>query len=108
VQIAPSTRKPPNREIEVVDIACQTGSIDGTSGSAADDPERIGSAPRKHPRDGAQYANLIRRSRATSTHDQRDILALYVNRVRHDMSDEVTSQIAYAKKALSCSLPSHA
>jgi hypothetical protein len=108
VQIVPGTRKPLNREIEVVDIARQTGSIDCTSGSAADDPERIGSAPRKHPRDGAQYANLIRRSRATSTHDQRDTLVLYVNRVRHDMSNEVTSQTADAKKALSCSSPSHA
>jgi hypothetical protein len=53
VQIAPSTRKPPNREIEVVDIARQTGGIDGTSGSTADDPERIGSASWKNPRDGA-------------------------------------------------------
>jgi hypothetical protein len=53
VQIAPSTRQPANREIEVVDIARQTGGIDGTSGSTADDPERIGSASWQNPRDGA-------------------------------------------------------
>ena len=108
VQISPRTRKLPHREIEVVNVARQARGIDGTSGSTADDPERIGSAPRKHLRDGTQYANLIRRSRATSTHDQRDTLVLNVHCVRHDMSDEVTSQVAYAKEALSCSSPTHA
>jgi hypothetical protein len=53
VQITPSTRKPPNREIEVVDIARQTGGIDGTGRGTADDPERIGSSSWKNPRDGA-------------------------------------------------------
>jgi hypothetical protein len=98
VQIAPSTRKLPHREIEVVNIARQTGGIDGTSGSTADDPERVGSASWKNPRDGAQYANLVRRSRATSTHDQRDTRVLNVNCVRHDISDEVTSRVATPKR----------
>jgi hypothetical protein len=53
VQVAPSTRQPPNREIEVVNIARQTGRIDRASGSSADDSERIESASRKNPRDGA-------------------------------------------------------
>jgi hypothetical protein len=105
VQIAPGLPKLPHREIEVVNIARQTGGVDGTGGSTADDPERVGSASWKNPRDGAQYANLIRRSRPSSTHDQRDARPLHVNRVRHYMSGEIALQPTYAGKALSRGLP---
>jgi hypothetical protein len=89
VQIAPGTRKLPHGEIKTINVARQADRIDRAGGGAANDPERVGSTSWKNPCDGAQYTNLVRGSRAASTHDQCDARSLDVNLVRHDIPDEV-------------------